>query len=144
MSDLFTDLLAIRAKRGVLNPVVVEEEARPEEHPLHDRFEWDDSLAAVAHRRTQAHQLIQSVRVKFVTAGGEPKSVRAFHAVRLDPTSDGFEYLTAREISTTPLTREMMLAAMRRDFAALRERYAVFSEWSEMIAAEAMESALAI
>lgn len=144
MSDLFTDLLAIRAKRGVLNPTVVEEEARPKEHPLHDRFEWDDSVAAVLHRRTQAHQLIQSVRVRFVTTDGEPKSVRAFHAVRLDPTATGFEYLTAKEVSTTPLTREMMLAAMRRDFMALRERYAAFSEWSEMIAAEAKESALLI
>lgn len=57
------DRIAKAAPDGVLTPAAVVDAARDESHPLHDRFEWDDSKAAEAHRLNQARVLIRSVRV---------------------------------------------------------------------------------
>lgn len=48
---------------GTLTPVSVVDAARSPESPLHRYFEWNDSLAAIAHRLDQARVLIRSVRV---------------------------------------------------------------------------------
>lgn len=48
---------------GVLTPDDVVEAARDPASPLHERFEWDDSKAAHAHRIYQARKVIASVRV---------------------------------------------------------------------------------
>lgn len=48
---------------GVLTPDAVVENARDPESPLHDKFEWDDTKAAHAHRIYQARKLIASVKV---------------------------------------------------------------------------------
>jgi len=39
--------------RGILEPQDVVDAARPDDHPLHGAFEWDDGIAAEAHRRQE-------------------------------------------------------------------------------------------
>jgi len=41
------------------------ESARSSTHPLHDQFEWDDSVAAAIHRDEQARRLLR-IRVDMV------------------------------------------------------------------------------
>lgn len=64
---------------GVLTPDAVVKAAEPEESPLHDRFEWDDSVAAHQYRIEQARTLIRSVRV-VVTS--ESRKIETVYYVR--------------------------------------------------------------
>ena len=53
MSEIAQELerIARSAPDGVLTPSAVVESARDEGSPLHDKFEWDDGVAAEAWRR---------------------------------------------------------------------------------------------
>lgn len=61
---------------GALHPRDVVADARRETSPLHPLFEWDDRKAAVAHRLTQANEVIRSIVVHVDTEEGE--STRAY------------------------------------------------------------------
>jgi hypothetical protein len=132
VSDLRDVLLDIRARHGALTPAVVVAEARAEDHPLHHRFEWDDSVAAEKYRVQQAHDLIQSYRVKYREHDGKRPAgwVRGFHAVQ---SPDGFVYDPAEEVAADPLRRQMVLRDMERDWRALKARYGQFAEFADLV-----------
>lgn len=139
--SLLEELAAIREKRGALTPAAVVEEAKDPQHPLHSRFEWDDSIAGDAYRRQQAHELIRSVRIIYSAQGAKESnigSVRAFHAIRHD---HGFVYEPAEKIAVDPVARAVVLAEMRRDWLVLRRRYQEFSEFAAMVSADLGELA---
>ena len=115
-----------------LTPQLVVDEARSEDHPLHERFEWDDALAGEAWRRVQAHELIRSVRVVYRDADehSEQRSVRGFHAVR---SEKGHVYEPVDEIVNDEFKTRLVLADMEREWKALRRRYEQFEEFYHMI-----------
>ena len=87
-------LQALYDERGKLTPALVVDVARDPDHVLHNRFEWDDSVAGERYRRDQAHELIRSVRVNYVSARTEePLSIRAFQAVKDPDDTDGRKYV---------------------------------------------------
>jgi hypothetical protein len=135
LADLREELQAIYDRRGQLTPALVVEEARPLQHPLHDRFEWDDAKAGEEWRRSQAHRMIQSVRITYAhnAATGEPQVVRAWHAVS---TPAGHIYEPADRVARDPLLVELVKRDMERDWVALRARYEQFDEFWRMISAE--------
>lgn len=59
-----TALAAIEQKHGRLTPALVVQEARDEAHPLHDKFTWDDSAAAIQWREQQAREIIRNARIE--------------------------------------------------------------------------------
>ena len=59
---------------GVLQVDDVLQEAQDEGSPLHKHFEWDDSVAAEAHRRYQARVLIQKCHIRLIES--EPTTVQ--------------------------------------------------------------------
>ncbi len=137
-TDLRAELEAIHEQHGRLTPELVLDQARDKKHPLHSRFEWDNRIAGNRWRRYQAHELIQSVRVKYVAGDGREGDVRAFHAMR---SGDGFVYEAAETIATDPLQRTLLLREMERDWRALRSRYAHFAKFAELLQAHLDESA---
>jgi len=67
---------------AALVPEVLER-ARDAHSALHRYFEWDDTLAAEAHRLVQAENLVRRVHVMVVPEGQtDPVRVRAFIATR--------------------------------------------------------------
>jgi len=97
MSDLRTELMAIRMKRGVLTAPIVLEEAEDPDHPLHDKFEWDDGEAA---RRWRLHQASQLLRVTFrADLGGRPADLRSFWVTPRNDGEKGNEYTPIEEIA---------------------------------------------
>lgn len=52
--------------------------ARSRRSPIHDCFEWDDSVAAHQHRMNQARTMINSLEVEVVVADRKPSTVMAF------------------------------------------------------------------
>jgi hypothetical protein len=140
VSNLRDDLQRIYDKRGQLTPTLVLDEARDESHPLHNRFEWDDAIAGEAHRRTQAHELIRSVRVVYREADDKegPRSVRVFHAVR---SENGHVYEPLDKITGDELLSKVLLRDMEREWKQLMRRYGEFSEFLEMVRGDVSQEA---
>lgn len=60
----FDELERIREESGgTLVPQGVVDASREEEAPLHPQFEWNDHLAAEAHRRQEARSMMRSIVV---------------------------------------------------------------------------------
>jgi hypothetical protein len=70
--------LELRSPGNEITPRALWESAREESHPLHDEFEWDDSVAAAAHRDEQARRLL---RLR-ITTTIEDRIIRAPICVR--------------------------------------------------------------
>ncbi len=128
--SLRDQLQAIYVEMGRLTPAVVLDKARPEDHPLHEHFEWDDEVAGEAYRRQQAHELIQSVRVRYVMPDGRQDSVRAFHSIRKE---DGYVFVPLEEVVENDMTRAILLRDMEREWKAMLSRYSHFKEFLELV-----------
>jgi hypothetical protein len=138
MNDLRTLMQDIYDTHKRLTPELVLTEARKPDHPLHSRFEWDDSVAAERWRLEQAHRLITSLRVVYKPATDtEPeRDVRAWHAVRAED-ADQFTYEPAERVALDPFARRLVLRDMQRDWTTLKRRYESFDEFWKLIAGEA-------
>ena len=66
------ELERISKEHGEVTPPLVVDEARPEESPIHEIFEWDDYVAAEHHREHQARSLIRSIEVVKPEGNTEP------------------------------------------------------------------------
>lgn len=132
MSDLRSELLAIREEHGILTPQVVVRAAAADDHPLHHRFEWDDAKAGHQYRLQQARQLIRIVREKYIDRSGAPADVRTFHAIpRGDENQMAYEPLT--EILEDEIATKILLQSMEREWRTLRKRYERFEEFRQIV-----------
>lgn len=126
-------LQAIYDERGELTPALVVDVARDDRHPLHTKFEWNNTIAAERYRRQQAHELIKSVRLTYQSPKtGQPISIRAFHAVK-QPNTNKFAYEPTQVIMQDPMVMRLLLAEMRRDWEAFKRRYEQFEEFWDMV-----------
>lgn len=139
MANLRDQLLAIREEFGRLTPKIVVEAARPENHPLHGSFEWDDSVAAQKWREDQAGWLIRHVKITYrADPESPPSSVRAFHAVH-DPEMTSV-YNPLEEILDDPFQRQLLMQNAQRDWLAMRDRYHSLIEFWELVKADLAET----
>lgn len=136
MGTLREELQALYEAHGDLTPSMVVEAARPEDHPLHGRFEWDDEKAGDKFRLHQARQLIRSVRIRVIVEDDPSQNydVRAYQMVR---RSDGtHSYQSTAEVVQDPFISRLILANMEREWRALRERYEQFHEFWKIVNAD--------
>lgn len=109
--------------------------ARPADHPLHVRFEWDDSIAAEMYRREQARELIRSVKIKYAEdAEGRDKEVRAFVSTRDPKSPEVTAYRPTEEVLADPIAQKMLLRDCRREWMAFRRKYDHLQEFAQIIA----------
>lgn len=121
MSDLRTELLKIRERRGILTAPIVVEEASDPDHPLHNRFNWNDKEAAHRYRVQQAYQLL---RVTFrVTMDDRHADLRAFHVLRASEEHPQSQYVPMEEVATDPVAQQIVLNEMRRRWHNFRIAY---------------------
>lgn len=127
---VFAELERIRERNGgTLTPRAVVDEARDPSHPLHARFEWDDSIAAEAWREEQAARLI-----RFTYIDLEETRVRAFVNLSSDrATSPGTYRATADVLSDSAMTAQLLSDAMR-DLRAFRRKYATIKALAPVFA----------
>lgn len=140
MRDLRDELQAVRKANGFLTPEAVVQAATPDSHPLHNRFEWDDTVAGHRWRVHQAHELIRSVTVQRRDTSGEPKVVREYHAVRATEPP-GYVYETLDEIAASETLTEIVLRDMEREWRQLFMRYERFQEFIAMVRQTLAETA---
>lgn len=111
---------------GRLTPQDLVNESRAEDAPLHNCFEWDDSIAAEKWRYTQAAYIIRSVEVT-IEQTSEP--TRAFVAT----ISDGSR--TYRDVGVVLKSadgREALLSNARRELLAFRRKYQTLHELADV------------
>ena len=65
------ELEKIHKEYGKIDAATVVDLARSKNHPLHDGFEWEDSIAAEEHRKHQARVMIGAV-IKVTRTDPEP------------------------------------------------------------------------
>lgn len=142
MSDLRSALTASYMRHGQLTPQIVVDEARPETAPLHDRFEWDDAAAGEAYRRTQAADLIRSVRIVFTDkeTTGERKYVRAFQSLRQSGDTERAGYVPTEEILQDEFATRLLLNQCKREIADLRRKYGHLEDFVSLIRSEGLAS----
>ena len=134
-ASLRDTLTTIYTERGRLTPPLVVEEASNPQHPLHSRFEWDDSIAGPKYRERQAADLIRSVRVRFTsTTSQEEIDVRAFVSRREagDPHAVASEYAPVEEIMLDDVARTILLRNMEREWVQFKRRYEHLREFGEL------------
>lgn len=113
--------------------------ATPKSHPLHDHFEWDNRVAGHAYRLEQARRLIRGV----VIPPDETRdySLRAFVAVKKTEGQPA-KYVPVEKAMADPVSRELVLRDMKREWLALQRRYGHMVEFADMIR-EAVEERVA-
>jgi hypothetical protein len=109
--------------RKVILPSDVVKAAREPSHPLHKRFDWDDTKAAHKWRLSQARDLIASVVVEYEDSPGRVVKVQAFHHLR----SEGPGYFPTETIVKHETMREAMLRELTEDSRVMARRIRTFS-----------------
>lgn len=137
-STLRDHLTAIHHEHGTLTPALVVDVARDPEHPLHSRFEWDDTLAAEKWRHEQAGQLLRVVKLPADPA--RPGDLRAFVAVK-GQDSHRAEYVPTEQAMADEFTRTLVLRDMEREWKALKRRYQHMAEFAQLVLADVKSTA---
>lgn len=129
--NLTSHLQAIHDENGRLTPALIVEAATPKNHPLHNRFDWDNREAGHKWRLEQASQLIRIAKTVYHKPDSEQRlEIRSFHAVA---TPDGNVYEPTEKVIADPLLRAMVLRDMERDWKQLKARYSDFEEFYQLI-----------
>ncbi len=115
--------------KGELTPKDVVDDARHDNSPLHSFFEWDDSVAAEAHRLSQARGLIRSVVAIYVSE--EKPAVRTKAFVHI-PEPSAPHYRAADHAMSLEKTRKMVLQRAWQELQSWRQRYKDLKEFSDL------------
>ncbi len=127
-------LAGIQDKDGRLTPRMVVDAASDPDHPLHDRFEWDDEVAGLRFREHQARRLIEEVVYVSRHVGKILESVGYVRDPEVDPKEQG--YRSVEVIATEDeLARDVLIREFKRigsSLARAKELAAVFDMDAEM------------
>jgi len=118
---------------GELTPKDVVDDARNPNSPLHSFFEWDDGVAAEAHRLGQARGLIRSVIAIYRDdkEGEAPKVVRmAAYSHINEPSAP--HYRDTGHAMSQEKTRQIVLQTAWRELQSWRRRYKDLSEFAAL------------
>ncbi len=115
---------------GAVTPEVVVEASKPKTAPLHNYFEWDDSIAGQRYRLDQARYLIRAV-VQPMKIDGQEIRTRAF--VRVPSPENGVrretgDYRPIRAVLSNKESRATLLRQALSEHKAWGERYAMLTE----------------
>lgn len=137
--QMVRDLLMEHYQRhGTLTPEGLLEEATDVAHPLHHRFEWDDSEAAHKYRLEQSRGLIRSVKIRFTTEENTPRELRAFVALKGEQTHRA-EYKPVEEVVADPFQRELLVRQFLRDWKIMERRYQALGDFTVLVQQQLQE-----
>jgi len=100
--------------------------ATPKRSPIHGDFEWDNDVAAHAHRLEQARSFLRHIEVVYEHRGDADMTTRAFHHVVVDRGAVGADrkaYVSSRIVWETPDYAAQVVETARRELEAWAARY---------------------
>jgi hypothetical protein len=129
---------AIIDRDGALEPEAMHDEFADENHPLHARYEWDDSVAGRAYRINQIQQDVRLVRYEFIDQStGEVESVRAYSSLKRSGVPDGSGYgETATLVANDDVAAQMMQRRLQRQITSLRKQFGHLRDFTEIVRRE--------
>ena len=135
--ELARQLEQVRDRWGELTPVTVLADVKDvgKTHPLYSQFQWDNKVAGEAYRLTQAHRLIQKVRVVYQTRTDEERQARAYVAISR-PNSPQPDYEPIESVALDPLKRKILLQDAERRWRQLKSQYGHLTEFLDMVSAD--------
>lgn len=107
-------------KQGRLSAKILLDESRPEDAPLHNSFEWDDSIAAEKYREDQAREIIRSL----VIVPEKAVPVRGFFKIeRAENTYQAIDTILSCEESAEKLFNTALreLHAVQKKYSAIKK-----------------------
>ena len=117
------DVLRELAETGSLTASRLVAEAASTDHPLHSRFQWDNTLAGHEYRLIQARQLIVSVVER---PAGSTRPIPVFIHVR-SPAGEG-EYVASEFLVQQPGRWELAKTEALRYLKGAEDNVAAMSE----------------
>lgn len=122
---------------GTLTPQLIIQDAKNPDHPLHNRFEWNNTKAAQQYRELQAAQLIRTIKITYQDT--PQRQVRAF--INIQPTGDELDtkghYQPVDIALRNELTRKRIFETMKRDWLTFKAKYSHMTEYADLLRAEA-------
>lgn len=132
MSNLREHLQNVYDQHSRLTARLVVDTARDKNSPLHQHFEWDDSVAGEKYREHQARDLIRSIKIKYRN-GDRTEKTNYFVSVERD---EARAYHPVDKVAGDPELTEIVRRTMEREWRALQSRYGHFEEFVEMVKME--------
>jgi hypothetical protein len=134
MANMRDVMLEIYKAHGELTPQQLVNEARPEDHPLHHRFEWDDAKASEAYRRSQAVDLITEITITVEVPGTKrERRVRFFTSLHEAGSDTRKGYAPTEEVLKDPVMSTVLLRQAEREIDALARRYEGLQGFAELL-----------
>lgn len=116
---------------GVLRAEDVLEAATPEDNPLHDAFEWDDSIAGHEYRLWQARTMIRVSVTMLENVSTQP--VKVFVSLKEDRKQKGGGYRTLVTVLSDEEMREALLREALEDLKVFEKKYHTLVELAPII-----------
>lgn len=120
----------LATQTGSITPEVVVSDASNPESPLHENFEWDNTVAADSWRTHTARNLIGSLIVVKVGEQQVSGTVRAFYSVR-DEDNKGV-YVPIVNIMENDELRRRTLERAKQELLQWRNRYYDLAEFAKV------------
>ena len=122
----------IEKKYGEVNSQNVLESARSEKSPIHNLFEWDDSVAAEQYRLNQAGLLIRNLQVEVESDERENIVCRAY--VNVSEQKMG-SYVRVDTAFQSEDTKEIVIRQALQELKAFEKKYQNLMELAEVFSA---------
>jgi len=126
-ANIAAEQCEILASQGMLTAKNLVDISRPEDAPLHNAFEWNDSVAAEQYREQQARKIINSLVI--VKKDQEPVRMY-FNLVKKAP-----EYKRIDLILSDADDKEKLLQLAYREMLAFKKKYETLTELAKVFEA---------
>ena len=118
-ANVAAEVCAKLEAEGRLSAPALVEASRAEDAPLHDMFEWNDTIAAEKYREEQAKKIIRSI---VFTVENKPITTRMFQSV--GPKT----YERVERIMSDEEKRKYLLNTAKAELAAFERKYQTLTE----------------
>ncbi|MCC8014662.1 MAG: hypothetical protein LIO87_05655 [Eubacterium sp.] len=116
------------AKTGELTPKRLLDANREEGTPLHNEFEWDDSIAAEAYREDQAAHIIRCIIIK--PEKNEATPTRAF--VRVTESTGNYTHINV--VLSDEELMERLITSAWKEMECFTKKYSGIKKLNKVIA----------
>lgn len=123
---------------GKLYPALIVEKAKEKKSPVHDYFEWDDTVAGPLYRITQARELVRSIIVEYKSNGhtGEARAFMNVHNEKIyDDNDDEREpsrnYVFIEKVAGNKVFLDQIVNAAHAEMVNWSRKYKQYQRWKE-------------
>jgi hypothetical protein len=121
------------ANGGKLTPQAVVQEAASPNSPLHNRFEWDDTVAGRKYRLIQAADLIREQRIEYARDKNGPKTVREWTSTYVSGDNTRGAYRRTEDVLADDMSAQILFRNFERELADLKRNYGHLKQFSTML-----------